>query len=185
MSAAVILKFVIMSCAALFIAGIVWWARKHPNRSKQYPEQVRMPKVVAFIGWLFVCVGAIMALVAFTSEDADDPIAFRIASVAIVVGGVAFVMMYRNFYVAPRAYEVAFRSILGREHVLAYSDIVYHRVVAMNGQPILTVKSADGVKLSLNIRTFDMSPLLHAIDFHEATGRWPGRAEARIDGLEA
>ena len=90
----------------------------------------------------------------------------------------AFLTMYRNFYVAPRAYEVAFRNVLGKEHVLPYSDIAHYRVRVMKGQPYLTVKSIHGVKLSLNIRAYDMTPLLQAIDFHEATGRWPVRPGA-------
>ena len=51
----------------------------------------------------------------------------RIASVLIALGGVAFLVMYRNFYVAPRADEVAFRTVFGREAVIAYSDIVDYR----------------------------------------------------------
>ncbi len=117
MSTESILKVLIMAFAAMFIAAVAWWARKHPNRSKEYPERVRMPKVVPGVGWLFLAVGLLMGLVAFTSDHARDPLAFRIASVAIVVGGVVFVLMYRNFYVAPRDFEVAFRSVLGKEIV--------------------------------------------------------------------
>ena len=85
--------------------------------------------------------------------------------------------MYRNFYVAPRAYEVAFRSVLGREHVFAYSDIAHYSVGTLKGQQFLTVKSIHGVKLSLNMSAYDMTPLLRAIDFREVTGRWPVRPE--------
>ena len=93
----------------------------------------------------------------------------------------AFVAMYRNFYVAPRAHEMAFRTVLGREHVLLYSNIAHYRVQMMRGQPFLTVTSNDGVGLTLNIKAYDMSPLMRAIDFHEATGRWPGRAEVSAE----
>ncbi len=48
----------------------------------------------------------------------------------------------------------------------------------MKGQPILTVKSVNGAKLSLNLRTFDVTPpLMTAIDFHKVTGRWPARTD--------
>ena len=181
MSTALLLKLVLTAFATLLIAAIAWWARKHPNRSKEYPEQVRMPKVVPFVGWLCLSVGLLMGLFAFASARA--PLGARIASVAIVLGGVAFVAMYRNFYVAPRAYEVAFRSVLGKEHVLPYSDIAHYRVQVMKGQPYLTVKSIHGVRLSLNIRAYDMTPLLQAIDFHEATGRWPRRAEVSANDI--
>ena len=136
-----------------------------------------MPKVVPIVGWLFLGVGLLMGLVAFTSAHARDPLAFRIASVAIVAGGLAFVFMYRNFYVAPRDFEVAFRSVFGREHLLPYSDIASYSFQTLKGQPYLTVKSVDGVKLSLNIRAYDMTPLLRAIDFHQVTGHWPARTD--------
>ncbi|MFC8040233.1 hypothetical protein ACFUOZ_12835 [Paenarthrobacter sp. NPDC057355] len=179
MSVELVLKIIIMVVVAMFIAAVAWWARKHPNRSKEYPERVRMPKVVPGVGWLFIAVGLLMGLVAFTSDHARDPLPFRIASVAIVVGGVVFVLMYRNFYVAAREHEVAFRSVFGKEHLLCYSDIARYSFQTLKGQPYLTVKWVNGVKLSLNIRAFDMTPLLRAIDFHQVTGHWP----ARTDGI--
>lgn len=179
MSPALILNIVITTLVAVLIATISWWARKHPNRSKEYPEQIRMPKVLLIFGWICLCLGLVMGLFAFTSARA--PLAARIASVAIVVCGMAFVAMYRNFYVAPRAHEMAFRTVLGKEHVLLYSNIAHYRVQMMRGQPFLTVKSNDGVGLTLNIKAYDMTPLMRAIDFHEATGRWPGRAEVSAE----
>jgi hypothetical protein len=95
----------------------------------------------------------------------------------------AFVAMYRNLNAAPLVHEVAFPSVLGKEHVLPYSDIAHYRVQVMKGQPYLTVKSIHGVKLSLNIRAYDTTPLLQAIDFHEATGRWRGRAEVSAEDV--
>lgn len=179
MSTALILNIVITTLVAVLIAALSWWARKHPNRSREYPEQVRMPKVLQIFGWICVCLGLLLGLFAFTSARA--PLAARIASVAIVVGGMAFLAMYRNFYVAPRAYEVAYRTVLGKEHVLIYSNIAQYRVRMMRGQPFLTVKSKDGVSFTLNIKAYDMTPLMQAIDFHEATGRWPGRTEASAE----
>lgn len=122
-----------------------------------------------------------MGLFAFTSDRA--PLGAHIASVAIFLVGMAFVAMYRNFYVAPRAYEVAFRSVLGREHLLAYSDIAHYSVGTLKGQKFLTVKSVHGVKLSLNMSAYDMTPLLRAIDFREVTGRWPVRPEATAQDI--
>ena len=180
MSTESILKVLIMAFAAMFIAAIAWWARKHPNRSKQYPEQVRMPKVVPIIGWLFLIVGLLMSLVSFGYDR--SPVGARIAAVAIFLGGLAFVLMYRNFYVAPRDFEVAFRSVFGKEHLLPYSEIAHYSFQTMKGQPYLTVKSAEGVKLSLNIRAYDMSPLLRAIDFHKVTGHWPARTDVTAGG---
>jgi hypothetical protein len=116
-----------------------------------------------------------MGLFAFTTARA--PLGARIASVAIFLGGMAFVAMYRNYYVATRAYEVAFRSVLGKEHLIAYSDIAHFNVGTLRGQQFLTVKSIQGVQLSLNMSAYDMTPLLRAIDFREVTGCWPVRPD--------
>ena len=175
MSTELILKIVIGAIVAGLLAMGTWWARKHPNRSKEYPEQVRLPKVVPFIGWLFLGFGLLMSLVSFSY--APSPLGSRITAVAIFLAGLAFVLMYRNWYVAPRAHEVAFRTVLGKEHVVPYGEIAHYRVQVMKGQPILTVRSVNGAKLSLNIRTFDVTPLMTAIDFHKVTGRWPARAD--------
>ncbi|MET3369686.1 UNVERIFIED_CONTAM: hypothetical protein ABIE34_002940 [Jeotgalibacillus campisalis] len=175
MSTELILKIAIGALVAGLLAVAAWWARKHPNRSKEYPEQVRLPKVVPFIGWLFLGFGLLMGLVSFAY--APSPLGSRITAVAIFLAGLAFVLMYRNWYVAPRAHEVAFRTVLGKEHVVPYGDIAHYRVQVMKGQPILTVKSVHGAKLSLNIRTFDVTPLMTAIDFHKVTGHWPARAD--------
>jgi hypothetical protein len=182
MSTAQIINISITVFTTVSIAAIAWWARKHPNRSKEYPEQVRMPKVLLIFGWLCVSVGLLMGLFAFTTARA--PLGSRIASVAILLGGMAFVAMYRNFYVAPRAYEVAFRSVLGKEHLIAYSDIAHYNVGTLKGQQFLTVKSIHGAKLSLNMSAYDMTPLLRAIDFREVTGRWPVRPEAAVHDAE-
>ncbi|WP_231745537.1 hypothetical protein [Arthrobacter sp. EpRS71] len=180
MSTEIILKIVIAAFIAVFLGGVAWWARKHPNRSKEYPEQVRMPKVVPIVGWLFLVVGLLMSLVSFTYDR--SPVGARIAAVAIFLGGLGFVLMYRNFYVAPRAHEVAFRSVFGKEHLVPYSDITHYSFHTMKGQPYLTVKSGDGAKLSLNIRAYDMTPLLRAIDFHKVTGHWPARTDMTAGG---
>ncbi|VXC29357.1 conserved membrane hypothetical protein [Arthrobacter sp. 9V] len=183
MSTESILKVLIMALVAIFIAAIGWWARKHPNRSKQYPEQVRLPKVVPIIGWLFLSFGFLMSLVSFSYDP--SPLGARITAVAIFLGGLVFVLMYRNWYVAPRAHEVAFRTVLGKEHVVPYTDIAHYRVQVMKGQPILTVKSVHGAKLSLNIRTFDVTPLMTAIDFHQVTGHWPAPTDTVGGGSQA
>ena len=177
MTPAILLKTLILLAAALLIATIAWWSRRHPNRAQDFPDRLRMPKLVAVVGWLFAAMGLLMGLVAFTSDDAENPLGFQIASLAIFVGGVLFLALYRTWYVAAGADDVAFRTFLGTEHVVPYSDLASYRMVERNGQPILTITSIDGARLSLNIRTFDVAPLLLAIRFREAEGRWPGRGE--------
>lgn len=175
MSLALLLKIIITTATTLAIAAIAWHARKYPNRSKDYPERVRMTKFVPFIGWLFICVGFLMGLGSLAAPG--NPLGMQIASAAIILGGAAFVVMYRNFYVAASTYEVAFRSIRGKDHLIRYRDIVHYQAQMMKGQQFLTIKSVHGPKLSLNISAYDMTPLLRAIDFHRATGRWPVPAE--------
>ncbi|MCC9144487.1 MULTISPECIES: DUF4282 domain-containing protein [unclassified Arthrobacter] len=174
-----ILEFLLAASITVFIGAIAWWARTHPNRSREYPERVRMPKVVPIFGWVGAGVGVLMGSWAWFSSD--GPLGARIASLAMLLGGLAFVAMYRNFYVAPRQYEVAFRSSLGKEHVLPYSDIADYHMTVMRGQRFLTAKWTNGTKLSLNITAFDVTPLLRAIDYHRATGRWPVPASAPLE----
>ena len=180
------LQIAITTSITVFLAVVGWWARKHPNRSKEYPERIRMPKVVPFIGWLLIVVGVLIGMVGWATPD--GPLDARIASAAVFLGGWMFVGMYRNFYVVPRQYEVVFRSNLGKEHVIPYSDIAHYSLGRARRQPILTIKSIHGVKLSLNLNGFDMGPLLRAIDYHQATGRWPVPADVEpvpTDAVEA
>ncbi|WAP51720.1 hypothetical protein OL239_18625 [Arthrobacter sp. ATA002] len=176
MSLALFLRIGITTFIVLALAALAGWARKHPNRSPADAERIRMPKIVAIIGWLVASAGLLTGLAAFTSPDAA--LGARIAPVAIMAAGLALVGAYCNFYVAPRTYEIAFRSVFGKEHVRAYSDIGRYRVSTAKGQRFLTMRFTDGTKLSLNINTFDLTPALRAMDFHHATGRWPVRPEA-------
>lgn len=171
MSTGTILQIAIPTGMTVSIALISWWARKHPNRSKDHPERIRAPKVVPTVGWLFIAVGLLMGLAALSIEDPE--IGMVISSVAIFLGGLMFLWIYRKVYVAPRQYELAFRKIFGPEHVLPYSDIVDYRMQRMRGQPFLWVRFANGVKYSLNVNAFNVAPMMQAIDFHRATGRWP------------
>jgi hypothetical protein len=63
--------------------------------------------------------------------------------------------------------------VLSNEHVIPYSEITQYRVQMLKGMPLLTLKSVHGITLNLNISAYDMTPLMRAIDFHQATGEWP------------
>lgn len=170
-STGTILQITITTGVVVFIALISWWARKHPNRAKDHPERIRLPKVFPAVGWLFIALGLLMGLAALSITDPDTGMV--ISSGAILLGGVLFLFMYRNFYVATAQYEIAFRKAIGPEYVLPYSSILSYRTQRTKGTRIVTVTFANGVKLSLNINTFNVAPMLQAIDFHRATGRWP------------
>ena len=172
MSAETVMKFVIVALAVLLIAAGRWWARKHPNRSKEHPDRRRMVKFIPIVGWLTVIVGALLAF--FASFTDGDSLAQYITSVAMLLAGTGFLLMYRNFYVAPGEYEVAFRTVLGKERVITYTEIARYSVMP----PFLSIKSAKGVKLDLNINIYNMTPLLRAIEIRDATGHWPVRPAA-------
>jgi hypothetical protein len=169
MSAETIVKFVIIAFAVLLIVAIRWWARKHPNRSKEHHDRRRMIMIFPVFGWFCVIVGSLMFLFAvLTDENVSGA---SIGFGAIVLAGTGFLLMYRNFYVAPREYEVAFRTFLGKERVITYTDI--DRYSAM--PPFVYIRSTTGVKLNLNTNIYDMTPLLNAIEIRDATGHWPVR----------
>jgi lipid-A-disaccharide synthase-like uncharacterized protein len=173
MSTETVVKFIIIGFAGLLIVGIRWWARKHPNLSKEHPDRRRMVKVFPIVGWLCVIVGGLMIPFVIFTDD-EDAVAMRIACVGILLAGTGFLLMYRNFYVAPREYEVAFRTVLGTERVITYTDI--DRYSAM--PPFVSVRSTKGIKLNLNTNIYDMTPLLRAIEVRDATGHWPVRPAA-------
>lgn len=175
MTSADFLEFVLLTAVTLSVTALAWWARKHPNQAKEHPERVRMPKVIAFLGWVFTGVGLLLCVASWTSSG--GALGARLTCVGFVLVGLAFLAGYRNFYVAPRQYEVAFRTVFGREHVVPYRDIAKYHVTVGRGQRILTIRSVHGPRLSVNIRTFDVSPLLRAIDYHQVTGRWPAQVD--------
>lgn len=153
------------------VTGVVGWARKHPNRSKEYPQQQPMARFVAAVGWLPLTGGSFMGLLFFAT--ADVALGATISSVAILSGGVVFVLAYRNFCVAPRTYEVAFRRVLGNEQVIPCSEIAQYRVQMLQGMLSLMLKPVHGLTLNLDISTYDMTSLMRALDLHQATGEWP------------
>lgn len=178
-----LLKAALVLLALALVGVMVMRARKHPNRAKDYPDRVRMPKLILLVGALLLAVGVLIGLAAFTADDDPESPAsllpMRIAAVGILIAGALFTLLYRNWYVAPGADAVHFRTILGREKTIVYSDIIDYRMLTRGGQPNLRIRSSDGTTLSLNPALFDMSPLLAAIAFRERTGRWPLRGEAR------
>lgn len=139
-----------------------WWAAKHPNRTKRHPGRTRLPKFFPIVGWLLVGVGAFMSLVAFTVSEPE--LEMQIAGVLMLAGGLAFLLMYRNFYVAPGPENVHFRTVMGRENVIAYADIREVRSYHRNGQPYVKVMAADGTTLDLNPAMYDLSAMFDYLE---------------------
>lgn len=140
---------------------------------------MRMPIFVPLAGWLLLAVGFLLALSAFTSRYTADLLPMRIASLVVGAGGVFFLVMHNNWYVDARSDEVQFRTILGRESVIKYVDIVDYRMRQVSGQPRLQVRSSTGVKFTINPRIFPVEPLFDAIKFRDRAGRWPLVGERR------
>lgn len=171
-------RILLVLAVLVLVAAAVSRMRRHPNRSAEVPARQRMPKLVLFVGILFIAGGVLMALASFTAGNPDGVLwPMRIASLAIALGGAGFLLMYRNFYVEPRGDEVAFRTAWGREGLIAYADIVTFAVRASGGQLRLTVRAASGPRLRLNPNLYDLSPLLRANEFRQHNGRWPVRGE--------
>lgn len=180
---AFLVKVGLVLLAIALVGIVVARARQRPNRSKEHPDRLRMPRFVAIVAGVLVAVGFFMTLIAFTAEESPETpgalLPMRIAAVAILTAGALFVVMYVNWYVSPGPDDVQFRTVLGREKRIAYADIAEHRMRDINGQPNLTIRSNSGEKLRLNPNLFDMSPLFAAIAFKERTGRWPLPGEPR------
>lgn len=180
---AFLLKVGLVLLAIALVGVVVARARQRPNRSKEHPDRLRMPGFVAIVAGVLVAVGFFMTLIAFTAEESPETpgalLPMRIAAVAILATGALFVVMYLNWYVSPGPDEVRFRTVLGREKTIAYADIADYRMLTVNGQPNLTIRSNSGDKLRLNPNLFDMSPLFAAAAFKDRTGRWPLRGEPR------
>ncbi|GAA5144604.1 hypothetical protein GCM10025768_00570 [Microbacterium pseudoresistens] len=169
-------KFAIIAVAVIVVIGGMWWISRLPNRSRTHPDRLRLPVFVAIAGWILVATGGVMALAGFTAWEAQGLWPMRIASSVVFVVGLGFVIVYRNWYVAPRAREIAFRTGLGRELVHPYTDVTDFRTGPVKGQPMLMLQFSSGKTLRLNLRTYDMTPTLMAIDTWRRTRRWPGEA---------
>lgn len=174
---AFVVKILLVLAVLILVAAAVSRMRGVRNRAVG-PVRQRTPKLVPVVGALFVAVGGLMGLAAFTERNADGMLwPMRIASVALALGGAVFLVMYRNFYVEARVDEIGFRTIWGREAVIAYADIADYSVRTSGGQLQLTVRGSSGPRLRVNPRIYDLSPLLRANEFRQHNGRWPVRGE--------
>lgn len=150
-----------MALAVLVVTGLSIYARRHPNRAKDVPGGVRLPRFVAIVGWLFVVVGGVMCLAAL-GEGA--PVGMQVAAVLIVAGGLLFLVGYRNWYIVIGADEVTCRTFFGVTRTVRYHEVTSYRITEQHGVPVLTLRAVDGSRLALNPRTFDVTALLTGID---------------------
>jgi hypothetical protein len=172
-----VLRIVIYAAVALFVLGVARYARKRPNRAKDHPDRVRLPKIIPVIGWLFVIVGGLMGLASLAASEGTDLLGMRIASVAIIGFGVFFLVMYRNWFIEGQAEQITHRTSLGRLQTIAYRDITEYRVIPVQGRQMLTVRATGGRKLQLNVAMFDVTPMADFLRLKAERGRDPLPAE--------
>src|SRR5690606_8636048 len=139
MMASFVLKYALTALALLAVVGGLWWASKRPRRSRMRGGRLRMPVFVPLAGGLLVAIAFILGMTAFTSRFTADLLPLRIASVVVLLTGIAMLVAHRAFWVEADHVRVRFRTVWGRERVIAYDDIVRHRMLRRAGHDVLTV----------------------------------------------
>jgi hypothetical protein len=161
---AVVLKIVLLAVALVVAVVLVRSLFVRPSQAKARDARIRLPRWVAYAAAALLALGLLAGMLGFGSGDMRDPVPFRIASVVLVAAGLVVVLAYRNWYVAPGAEAVAFRTMLGAERVIRYRDIVSHRTSGRGRRRMLVVKAADGTRLRVNTSAHDVAPLLAAAE---------------------
>lgn len=176
-----VLKTLIIVAVGVFVAWFARFAAKRPNRAKKDRNRIRAPKLLAFVGWLFVVVGAVFTLAAFTtpstSTGAPMPLGAKITAVALVVVGAIFLYGYFRWYTVIGAEQIEFRRMFTGPRTIKYADIVDHKLWQQNAQWFLKVKAIDGTSASLNVTMFKADALLEWLEFKGAVGRNPNSQE--------
>ena len=161
-----VLRIVLFAAVGVLIALAGMYVRKFPNRAKKNSQAQRMTKLIAFVGWLTLVLGVIIALVAFSSAEDEDLLPMRIAGIAMIAGGFFLLFMYRNFYVIPGEQDIDFRGIFGQRNRIVYREIDTFSVSSNQAGPLINIRSIDGTKLSLSPTIYDLSDLLDYVQEH-------------------
>ena len=149
--------------ALLLLAIIVSRAFRRPNSAKIAAKRQRMPLLVLLVGTALFAIGFILALGSFTSPYHDQLLPTRIAGVTLFVVGLGTIIAHRNWYLETGVDAVRFRTIFGREHLIAYRDITSCQRVGTGRNERLVVRSSSGQKLSVNLARHDVSRVLAAV----------------------
>lgn len=155
-------KAVIVLIAIALVGVLVARFFRRITPAKAVQRRQRMPLLVAIAGVVLIAAGFILSLAAFTSRYTEQLLPARIASVALVLVGLAVLVAYRNWFLEVGADAVRFRTILGQERRIAYRDVVSCRPVSAFGRERVVVRSADGQKLSVDTGRYDVAPLVDA-----------------------
>ncbi len=161
MSGFVVKVVIFLIVIALLVVLIARFFRR-VTPTKAVLKRQRMPLLVVLAGTVLLTAGFILGLAAFASRYTAQLLPARIASVVLFVAGIAILIAYRNWYLEVGADAVRFRTVLGREKRIAYRDIASSRTVTVAGRPRVIVRSADGVKLSVDTGRYGVAPLVAA-----------------------
>ncbi|SEE68905.1 hypothetical protein SAMN04489740_2192 [Arthrobacter alpinus] len=173
-----VLIFGVVAVILFLVSLLAVWFKKHPNRSKGNKRRIRMPKVIPILAWPVLVVGLIGLLASFGAQP-EDAVAMPIAFGAVTLAGGFLLFIYRNWYVDAGDDDVEFRTIFGKEHRLAYSEIKSYTFRDQGFQRFLNIRGPKGEKLDFSISQYNLPPLMTAIGFHSQYGRWPLPGEPR------
>lgn len=155
-------KAVIVLIAIALICVLVARFFRRVTPAKAVLRRQRMPLLVVVAGAVLLVAGFVLSLAAFTSRYTEQLLPARIASVVLVVVGIAVLVAYRNWFLEVGSDAVRFRTILGQDRRIAYRDIVSRRTIAVFGRARVVVRSADGQKLSVDAARYDVSAVIAA-----------------------
>ena len=164
MVTALVLKIVLFGAALVFVVVIVRSRFVRPQRGKPGSDRIRLHRFWGFGAGALLALGLLAGLLGFGSGNGEirDPLPFRIASVLLVAVGLVVLIAYRNWFLAPGAEAIAFRTVFGAERVIRYRDIVSRRVVGRGGR-MLVLTSADGTRLRVDPSSPAFAPLRAAL----------------------
>ncbi|OJU41119.1 MAG: hypothetical protein BGN97_17345 [Microbacterium sp. 69-10] len=155
-------KAVIILIVVTLVVVLVARFFRRVTPAKPGTRRQRMPLLVPLVGAALTVAGSLLALAAFSPQYKPELLPTRIASAVVVLAGLAALLAYRNWYLEVFSDAVRFRTVLGREKRIDYRDIAAFQVKKAAGRERLTVRSRDGVRLSVDTARYSVAPLLAA-----------------------
>ena len=155
-------KAVIILIVVTLVVVLIARFFRRVTPAKPGTRRQRMPLLVPLAGAALTVAGALLALAAFSPQYKPELLPTRIASVVVILAGLAALLAYRNWYLEVFSDAVRFRTVLGRERRIDYRDIASFQVKKAAGRERLTVRSRDGVRLSVDTGRYSVAPLLAA-----------------------
>ncbi|MFL4472674.1 hypothetical protein ACIPVK_01600 [Paeniglutamicibacter sp. MACA_103] len=151
---------------------IGWSSKRWPNKDKKIKEAIRQPKIVPVVGWMVLLVGLLLILTSSSSSlESGDALPMRVCGIVLFLAGSFLVFIYANWYVIIREDEVVLRTAFRYVRTIRYDDIERYVYMRRGILTYLKVWSIHGVVIELNPRTFDVSPIVAALESRNAAGK--------------